>query len=149
MAKVIQHQIFYPNPSKMVWDYLTVPELMAQWLMPNDFKPVVGHEFQFTTKPMPDFDFDGIFHCKVLEVESFKRLSYSWKFGPGDGTLNNSVVIWTLTEKDNGTELLLIHRGFEGADMLPIFDALGKGWLQNINKIQKLLNPETDGTTKA
>ncbi|HTH83296.1 MAG TPA: SRPBCC domain-containing protein [Mucilaginibacter sp.] len=149
MAKIIQHQIFYPNPASMVWDYLTVPELMAQWLMPSDFKPLLGHEFQFKTKPMADFDFDGIFHCKVLEIVPFKKLSYSWNFGPGTGFLNKSEVHWTLIEKDNGTELLLVHRGFEGADMLPIFGALDKGWLQNINKIQKLLNPETDGTAKA
>src|ERR1700761_8265555 len=149
MAKIIQHQIFYPNSASMVWDYLTVPELMAQWLMPSDFKPLLGHEFQFKTKPMADFDFDGIFHCKVLEIIPFKKLSYSWNFGPGTGFLNKSEVHWTLTDKNNGTELLLIHRGFEGADMLPIFDAMDKGWLQNINKIQKLLNPETDGAAKA
>ncbi|NLR82909.1 helix-turn-helix transcriptional regulator [Chitinophaga eiseniae] len=26
----------------MVWDYLIKPELMEQWLMKNDFQPVVG-----------------------------------------------------------------------------------------------------------
>ena len=149
MAKIIQHQIFYPNPPQAVWDYLTVPELMKQWLMPTNFEPVLGHEFQFTAKPMADFDFDGIFHCKVLEVTPLKTLSYSWDFGPGNGVLNKSAVYWTLTEKDNGTELLLIHRGFEGSDILPIFDAMDKGWLGNINKILKLLNPATDGTAKA
>ncbi len=149
MKKIIQHQIFYPNPPGEVWDYLTVPELMQQWLMPNDFKPVMGHEFKFTTKPMPDFNFDGIFYCKVLEIEPLKKLTYSWNFGPGNGTLNKSEVHWTLTGKNKGTELLLTHRGFEGADMLPIFGAMDKGWLQNINKIQKLLNPETNGTTTA
>jgi len=145
MAKYIQHQLFYPNPPSDVWDYLTVPELMAKWLMPSDFEPIVGHEFQFRTKPSADVDFDGIFYCKVLEVEPLKKLSYSWKFGPGDGTLHNSVVNWTLTEKDNGTELLLVHNGFEHPEM-PIFAAMDKGWLGNINKILKLLNPEADGT---
>jgi len=33
--------------------------------------------------------------------------------------------------------------------MLPIFDAMDKGWLGNINKIAKLLNPAEDGTAKA
>ncbi len=149
MAKIIQHQLFYPNPPAQVWDYLTVPELMKQWLMPTDFKPVLGHEFQFTTNPKADFDFDGIFHCKVLEVTPLKTLSYSWDFGPGNGVLNRSEVHWTLTEKDNGTELLLVHRGFEGSEMLPIFDAMDKGWLGNINKILKFLNPVSDGTATA
>ena len=150
MSKMIQHQIFYPNPVADVWDYLTVPELMAQWLMPSDFKPVAGHEFQFKAGgPMPEFDFDGIFHCKVLEIVPFKKLVYSWDFGSGNGVLNKSEVHWTLTEKDKGTELLLVHRGFEGSEMLPIFGAMDKGWLGNINKIHKLLNPGTDATTTA
>ncbi len=150
MAKIIKHQIFYPNPVTAVWEYLTVPELMEQWLMPNNFKPVLGHEFQFKTgAPMPDFDFDGVFHCKVLEITPPKTLSYSWNFGPGNGVLNQSEVHWTLTEKDNGTELVLVHRGFEGSDMLPIFGAMDNGWLGNIKKIQKLLNPENYATTTA
>ena len=62
MAKIIKHQIFYPNPVAVVWDYLTQPELMALWLMPSNFKPLVGHQFQFKTKPMADFDFYGIFY---------------------------------------------------------------------------------------
>jgi uncharacterized protein YndB with AHSA1/START domain len=149
MAKIIQHQIFYPNPPELVWDYLTVPELIAQWLMPTDFSPTVGHEFKFTAKPMPDMDFDGVFHCKVLEVEPFKKLSYSWDFGPGDGTQTKSVVNWTLTAKDNGTELLLIHRGFEGVNFLEMFNSMSKGWLELITKLARIINPETDGTAKA
>jgi uncharacterized protein YndB with AHSA1/START domain len=149
MAKIIQHQIFYPNPPAAVWEYLTIPELMVQWLMPNNFEPVVGHEFQFKTNPHPDVDFDGTFYCKVLEITPLKTLSYSWNFWSSDGTLYESEVNWTLTEKDKGTELLLTHRGFKGADMLPIFGAMDKGWLSNINKINKLLNPETNGTATA
>ena len=150
MAKIIKHEIFYPNPVSDVWAYLTEPELMAQWLMPSDFKPVIGHEFKFRAGgPMHDFDFDGIFHCKVLELVLLKKLVYSWDFGSGNGVLNKSEVHWTLTETDNGTELILVHRGFDGSDMLPIFEAMDKGWLGNINKIQKLLNPETNATTTA
>ena len=94
MAKIIKHELFFPKPPEVVWEYLTQPELIALWLMPNDFLPVLGHEFQFTTKPMPDLDLDGIFYCKVLEIIPFKKLSYSWKFGPGNGVLHDSVVNW-------------------------------------------------------
>jgi uncharacterized protein YndB with AHSA1/START domain len=149
MEKIIQHQIFYPNPAADVWAYLTEPELMVQWLMPNDFAPVVGHKFRFTSKPMADFNFDGIFHCEVLEVLPPKKLVYTWDFGPGDGTLTQSEVHWTLTEKNNGTEVLLVHRSFKGAEVLPIFMAMDKGWLGNMNKILQKLNPEADATAKA
>jgi uncharacterized protein YndB with AHSA1/START domain len=149
MAKIIQHQLFYPNPPQDVWDYLTDPELMVQWLMPSDFLPILGHEFQFKTKANPDIDFDGIFFCKVLEITPLKTLSYSWKFGPGDGTLTDSVVSWTLNEKDNGTELQLIHRGLAGSETMTIFTMMDEGWLKNMQKILKLLNTTTDGTTPA
>ena len=149
MAKIIQHHFFYPNPPEAVWEYLTNPEMIAQWLMPNNFLPIVGHQFQFKTKPKPDLDFDGIFHCEVLEIIPFKKLSYSWRFGPGNGILFDSVVNWTLTEQDNGTELLLVHCAFEGTAVPSLFALLDEGWLINMKKIMKLLNPVTDGTTPA
>ena len=149
MAKIIQYQQFFPKPPAVVWDYITKPELIAQWLMPSEFMPVVGHEFQFRTNAMPEMDFDGTFYCKVLAVDPPNALSYSWKFGPGDGTLNSSVVNWTLTEKDNGTELLLVHRGFEGANFLSMFDSMSEGWPKHIQSILKLIDPANNGTTKA
>lgn len=150
MEKIIQHQIFYPNPAADVWAYLTEPDLMVQWLMPNDFEPKLGHKFTLNAGCMPpEFNFDGIFYCEVLEIVPPKKLVYSWDFGPGDGTLNKSEVHWTLTEKNNGTEVLLVHRSFKGAEVLPIFIAMDKGWLGNMNKILKKLNPETDAAATA
>lgn len=150
MAKYIQHQLFYPHPPELVWEYITDADLLAQWIMKNDFKPIVGHEFNFIAKPMPDMDFDGIFYCKVLEVVPYKKLSYSWNFGPGPGEpVTESVVNWTLTPKDNGTELLLQHRDFKGTNFMAMFDSMNKGWLELINKMLKTINAATDGTTKA
>jgi len=37
MTKSIKHQFFFPHPPETVWEYLTKPELMEQWLMRNDF----------------------------------------------------------------------------------------------------------------
>lgn len=149
MAKIIQHQLFYPHPPQLVWDYITQPELMAKWLMPGNIKPEVGHEFTLTAKPMPEMDFDGVFYCTVLEAAPFKKLSYTWKFGPGDGNLYESVVDWTLTEKDNGTELLLVHRGFENGVNLLMFTSMEAGWLQHITKILTILNTQQDGAARA
>src|SRR5580698_10948853 len=139
MTKHIEHRIFYSHSPKAVWEYLTKAELIAQWLMPNDFLPVIGHEFRFTTKPMPQFDLDGIFYCKVLEIVPFKKLVYTWTSGPGNGTFTvDSVVEWELIAKDNGTELLLKHSGrMENAD---VYTAMHKGWLGNMNKMDNLLN---------
>jgi uncharacterized protein YndB with AHSA1/START domain len=149
MAKIIQHQLFYPHPPEVVWEYLTNPELVSQWLMPGDIRPVPGHEFQFTVKPMPEMDFDGNIYCKVLEVILFKKLSYSWKLGPGNGVFTDSTVNWTLTAQDNGTQVLLVHRDFKGHENLLIFASMEKGWLKNMNKILQILSAETGETAKA
>lgn len=139
MKNTIKHTFHYSHPVEDVWDYLTKPELIAQWLMENDFKPVVGHEFKFKTRPLPQFNFDGIAYCKVLEVVPLQKLSYTWKGGPGNGETNlDSVVVWTLTPTANGTELHLEHSGFVDENTT-IFAAMDAGWGKNIAKIEELI----------
>ncbi len=141
MSKKIQHQLFFPHQPEAVWEYLTKAELMELWLMKNDFKPITGHEFTFRVNPIPSLDFDGIVYCKVLEIVPFKKLSYSWKLGPGDGTINvDSVVRWELQATDKGTELILDHGDFAILKNMGIFDAMNKGWLENMHKIADRLN---------
>ena len=150
MASSIKHQLFFPHPPGAVWEYLTNAELMELWLMKNDFKPVLGHEFTFRSKPVPGFDWDGIIHCKVSEIIPFERLSYSWKLGPGDGTTNlDSVVRWELQSRDKGTALLLDHGDFAVLKHIGIFEAMNAGWLQNMHKILANLNEKKHGATNA
>ncbi len=40
--KTLRKEVFYPHPRDKVWAALTTPEALAEWLMPNDFEPVVG-----------------------------------------------------------------------------------------------------------
>jgi uncharacterized protein YndB with AHSA1/START domain len=150
MAKVIKHQYFFSHPVETVWEYLTNSELMGQWLMKNDFLPIIDHEFQFRTGGKPNQNFDGIFYCKVLEIEPLKKLVYSWNCGPGEGQINlKSVVTWELEPKENGTEVFLDHRGFERAENLDMYHALMHGWLEKFQIIEKLLNPKAHGHTNA
>jgi len=140
MTDNIKHQFFFPHQPEVVWEYLTKAELMELWLMPNDFLPIPGHEFQFRIKPMPQFNFDGIVYCKVLEIVPHQTLSYSWKSGPGNGKIDlDSKVVWKLIPKDNGTELLLEHSGFSGFDNFSMFSAMNDGWFKNIQKIAELI----------
>src|SRR5436305_516734 len=133
MTDNISHQFFFPQRSQQVWEYLTSADLMELWLMPNNFLPVQGHEFQFRIKPMPQLDFDGIVYCKVLEIVPHKTLSYSWQSGSGNGKLNlDSVVVWKLIPKDGGTQLLLEHTGLKGFDHAGMFSAMNEAWLKNI-----------------
>jgi uncharacterized protein YndB with AHSA1/START domain len=149
MADKIKHQFFFHHHPEQVWEYLTRAELMELWLMPNDFLPILGHDFQFRIKPMLQLDFDGIVYCKVLEIVPPQTLSYSWKSGPGNGKIDlESIVVWKLTPKDNGTELLLEHTGFRGFDNLGMFSAMNDGWFKNIQKIGELIKAANRETTK-
>jgi uncharacterized protein YndB with AHSA1/START domain len=101
----------FAHPPEKVWRALTQPELMAEWLMKNDFKPVVGHRFNFRAQPNPHWN--GVTDCEVLVVEPHKRLSYSWRSSgaeAADGT--QTVVTWTLTPTKGGTLLRMEHAGF-------------------------------------
>ncbi len=140
MSKEIKHTIFYAHPPQDVWEYLTKAELMDQWLMKNDFQPIVGHRFQFRSKPIPEMDWNGIINCKVSEIMPFKRIAYSWTSEDMKGnTTLESLVEWTLVAKDNGTELQLLHSGFKEVNII-MFTAMNNGWIQNMNKIAALLN---------
>lgn len=141
MKQIIKHQFFFSHPAETVWEYLTKSELMEQWLMKNDFQPVVGRDFQFRTGPIPGLNFDGIFYCKVLEIVPFKKLSYSWKSGPGEGKIDlESVVIWKLEPKDKGTEVFLEHSGFAKKENFDFYNGLNHGWVEKLQNIDKLLN---------
>jgi uncharacterized protein YndB with AHSA1/START domain len=135
MQRAIKQQWFFPHPVEDVWEFLTNPELLAQWLMKNDFKPVVGHQFTFLTKSRINPAFDGIIFCEVLEIVPLKRLSYSWKGGPHKGKITlDSVVTWRLTPTEKGTELLLEHTGFKGVKNFLAYLIMNKGWASIIRK---------------
>ena len=111
-----------PYAPAKVWRCLTEPDLLARWLMPNDFRAEVGHRFTFRTDPIPAAGFDGVIRCEVLAVEPEKRLSYTWCGGDID-----TVLTWTLSATAAGTLLHLEHDGFGPADTMA-FDGIGKGW---------------------
>jgi uncharacterized protein YndB with AHSA1/START domain len=59
MQRDIQVKWFFTHPPEKVWECLTNPDLIDLWLMKNEFKPVVGHRFNFHTKPIAKMGFVG------------------------------------------------------------------------------------------
>lgn len=141
MDKQINRKWFFNHSSEKVWEFLTQAEHIEKWLMPNDFKLELGHQFTFTTNPIPDLGLSGTFYCEVLEIDPLKKLVYSWQGGmtKENPTLFTSVQ-WTLESKDGGTELSLVHTGFKEANEI-IRGAMYEGWDQHIQKMITNLNP--------
>ncbi|RYE26533.1 MAG: SRPBCC domain-containing protein [Sphingobacteriales bacterium] len=133
MQKEIRHTFSFQHPPEVVWEYLTKKELIAEWLMENDFKLQLGHKFTFKTKPKINLGFDGTVYCEVLEIIPLQKLSYSWKGGAGAKPLLDSIVVWTLTPTATGTDLLLEHKGFKGVKNYLPYLIMNKGW-QKIGK---------------
>jgi uncharacterized protein YndB with AHSA1/START domain len=131
MNKAISHEFFFAHPPASVWAYLTEPELLAQWLMANDFKLEIGHQFQFKTKPKIPIGFDGTIYGEVVDFIPLEKLVYSWKGGMSQKKPSlDSIVTWILTPKDNGTLLRLEHRGFSGLKNYLPYLIMNKGWLK-------------------
>ncbi|HXB91250.1 MAG TPA: SRPBCC domain-containing protein [Puia sp.] len=113
MQNSVQQTWFFHRPPGEVWDYLTKPELIELWLMENDFKPVIGQKFQFIYRPAKEGAAPVYHYCQVLEMVPHKLLSYSFRKGKSEKEYTlDSVVTWTLTGKNGGTELQLQHNGF-------------------------------------
>ena len=149
MQSTIRNEWIYEQSPSEVWEYLTQAELIELWLMPNDFKLIGGFEFQFRIKPIPSLNLDGIFNCKVLEIIPFQKLIYSWRGGPGDGTITlDTVVEWRLEKHRNGTKLFLDQSGFNEAN-LAIFNAMTNGWQTNVQKMINHLNANKDANLKS
>jgi uncharacterized protein YndB with AHSA1/START domain len=145
MKRDIKLEWHYPYSAAEVWECLTTPALIAEWLMDNDFKPLAGHTFQFRAKPMRGWS--GIVDCRVLEVVPNKKLSYTWESGPKPGEIKfRTVVTWHLVPENGGTLLRLEHTGFKGFSGVMVSFILGSGWKGKISKaFAAVLNKQKTG----
>lgn len=144
MTKRLRKEMYYPHPPEAVWTALTDPKALAEWLMPNDFQPVVGHTFHFHVDPMPGFS--GITACTVLTVDRPHRLVYSWQPLPkkrGVKPPRPMNVEWTLKPSGDGTILRLEQTGLESLSLWWRFSMV-MGW----NRMMKRLLPKVLGNVR-
>lgn len=100
-------QVHFPHPPEAVWIALTDPRALAEWLMPNTFRAEVGAEFRFQTDPNWACK-SAYTQCRVIELETARRMVWSWRDVMRDGTTRDEMVItWTLTAERGGTTLQL------------------------------------------
>lgn len=99
----------FPHPPEKVWRALTQSSLMEQWLMKNDFEPVAGRAFTLRTEPMPNWN--GTIDCRVLVMEPFRTLSYTW-VALGVESVVTFTLTPTLTQADPVTHVRMVQSGF-------------------------------------
>jgi uncharacterized protein YndB with AHSA1/START domain len=125
----------FTNSIEQVWNALTDSDTLAKWIMENDFKPVVGHKFQFRTEPNEWWN--GIVDCEVLVVDEPNKLSYTW-VSAGE----NTTVTWTLEEGSDGTiHLHFAQTGFseETKARQGAIEGAKYAWMNMGSQLEKVL----------
>jgi uncharacterized protein YndB with AHSA1/START domain len=124
LSVVVERDI--PYPPEKIWRALTQPHLIQEWLMKNDFQPVVDHRFNLRG----DW---GAVDCKVLTIEANKTLSYTW-----DAMGLESVVTWILTATHSGTHLRMEQSGFR-PDQQQAYQGAKYGWQKFLGNLEQTL----------
>ena len=127
LSVVVERDIDHP-PAK-IWRALTQPHLIAEWLMKNDFTPVVGHKFKLSA----DW---GAVDCEVLVIEPNKTLTYTWA-----AMGLESVVTWTLTPTSTGTHLRMEQSGFR-QDQQQAYGGAKFGWQKFFGALERVLGSD-------
>jgi uncharacterized protein YndB with AHSA1/START domain len=126
---VVEREVAFPP--ERIWRALTQPHLIEEWLMKNDFRPVVDHRFNLRKNPKPDVSI--VVDCQVLAVEPHKTLSYTWAaYGL------ESIVTWTLTPTRTGTLLRMEQSGFR-PDQTQAYHGARYGWQQYVAALEQVL----------
>ena len=136
-TKSIVVERLMPHPPEKVWRALTQSALMAEWLMRNDFEPLVGHRFNFHATPIPGA-WNGVSDCEVLEVEPFSRLVWRQQASgeqKADGL--DSIVTWTLTAAEGGTLVRMEQAGFKPKDEMG-FRMMSGGWPRIVAGLERV-----------
>ena len=126
----------FPHPPEKLWRALTESKLLAQWMMNNDFEPVVGQRFQFRADPAPNWN--GIVDCEVLVVEPLRRLSYNWGVGGIESGLQ-WVVQLTLSPSEGGTHLRMEQSGFT-PDQNAAYHGANYGWQKFFGNLERIIS---------
>lgn len=122
-----------PFPPEKLWRALTQPHLIEEWLMKNDFAPVIGHRFKLRG------EWGGVLDCEVLTIEANKTLSYTWNFAHDDPAYDmKSVVTFTLTPTGTGTLLRVEQVGFR-PEQKQAYGGAKAGWQQFLGKLEQVL----------
>jgi len=124
VSVVVERDI--PHPPEKVWRALTQQHLIAEWLMANDFEPVVGRKFRLRWE---NNGMSGVIDSELLAMEPPRSLSMTWNSMGVD-----TVVTFTLTPTAGGTHLKMEQAGF-APDRKQNIEGARWGWTNFLSKL--------------
>jgi len=120
----VRFERHFPSPPGEVWQALTDPDEMAQWLSEADVDLRVGGAIQVR------FD-DGTMNGVITTLDPHRVLAYTWVEGEG----HESHVTWELERANDGTTLKLTHVKLK-ADSASGF---GGGWHHHLDRLEAVV----------
>jgi uncharacterized protein YndB with AHSA1/START domain len=131
-AETLVFEVDLHHAPAKVWRALTDPVLLAEWLLPAvGFHATPGTEFKLTAPPQPGWD--GVVNCRMLDIETHRKLSWRWIVGDID-----TVVTFTLAPTATGTQLTIVQSGFKEHQKRNLNGAR-YGWKMMSEKLVELL----------
>lgn len=130
--KKIEKKVHINAPTSKVWEVLTNPEYIEQWMMmPTDFKAEEGNNFTF------EGEMDGNkfpISCTLKEIDVNKKLVFSWKMPNFEGDTKVSIEL----DGNGETDVTLVHTGWEnlGENQDMMIEGHNAGWDQRF--VEKL-----------
>lgn len=125
----------YPHPPQKVWDALTDPAALGEWLMRTDFVAEQGRDFTMWCD-----DGEGgtdTYRCRVLELRPPARMVWSWVL-EGHEVEGATRVAFRLEPVADGTRLTISHSGDRDPDTIERFRG---GWPVKLDGLEDVLGP--------
>jgi uncharacterized protein YndB with AHSA1/START domain len=131
----------FPASRATVYTALTNRDELATWFGPHGFTasivtldPRVGGSYQIAMQP-PAGD---LFHIsgEFKEVEPPARLAYTFQYEPPTADDRATLVILSLLDRGESTEVNLIHGPFATQERYALHEA---GWSESFERLERLL----------
>lgn len=153
MKRSIKIKTVLPHPPELVWKALTDPRVLGMWFMESDIKPSEGAEFEFRMAPQKGWD--GITHCRIVNIEPLKHISYTYsgeatgekalacagihsdsadKAGKSFFTKLDTLLAFDLSPTCGGTILTMRQSGYSGLLQVIVRYIMQMGWKKQLKK---------------
>jgi uncharacterized protein YndB with AHSA1/START domain len=128
--------IYIKTEPETLWQALTSPEFTSQYLhatsVESDFKRGSSVTFYNADRTIA-------IAGEVLEVEEFKKLSFTWHvhYNPEAIKEEPSRVTYLLEKVEEATKLTLIHDNFPSQSV--VYPVVNEGWIPILSNLKTLL----------
>jgi uncharacterized protein YndB with AHSA1/START domain len=140
-GRVVRLERTFSASRVTVYTALTDRDELATWFGPHGFSasivaldPRVGGSYQIAMQP-PAGD---LFHIsgEFEEVEPPARLAYTFQYDPPTADDRETLVILSLVERGESTEVSLAHGAFATPERYALHEA---GWSESFERLERLL----------